>query len=152
FVSLKCGIIVHINIDWFQSLKRANYSSGTLWLTIDNLLQSIHYLQENTFLLLVIPGPTEPNTDQLNGLLELSVKELESISEDQLQISYLYKLINIVAKIEDELFDVFGHEAKEEVHVALSFAPMDTPAHLKSAEFLSQNSDDFMCPEHKAPF
>ncbi|KAF8834178.1 hypothetical protein BDN67DRAFT_915439 [Paxillus ammoniavirescens] len=74
------------------------------------------------------------------------------MSEGQLQISHLYKLINIVAKIEGELFDVFGHEAKEEVHVALPFASMDTPARLKSAGFLSQNSDDFMCPGCKAPF
>ncbi|KAG2123991.1 hypothetical protein DEU56DRAFT_692148, partial [Suillus clintonianus] len=70
FVSLKCGLVVHINIDWFRSLKRANYSTGTVWLTIDNLPRLIRFLRENTFLLFVIPGPTEPNTEQLNGLLE----------------------------------------------------------------------------------
>ncbi|KIK73741.1 hypothetical protein PAXRUDRAFT_177614, partial [Paxillus rubicundulus Ve08.2h10] len=42
---------------------------------------SIRYIQENTFLLLVIPGPTEPNTEQLNGLLEPFVKKLEQLGE-----------------------------------------------------------------------
>ncbi|KAG2352290.1 hypothetical protein BDR07DRAFT_1314417, partial [Suillus spraguei] len=65
FVSLKCGLIVHINIDWFCSLKYANYSTGMVWLMINNLPRSIQFLQENTFLLFIIPGLTEPNTEQL---------------------------------------------------------------------------------------
>ncbi|KAG2338157.1 hypothetical protein BDR05DRAFT_952144 [Suillus weaverae] len=77
FISLKCGIIVHINIDC----------------------------------------PTEPNTDQLNGLLEPFIQELEQLGEG-------------------EFFEVFDHEAREEVHVALPFAPMDTPAQLKTAGYL----------------
>ncbi|KIK79452.1 hypothetical protein PAXRUDRAFT_28409 [Paxillus rubicundulus Ve08.2h10] len=133
FVSLKCGLIVYINVDWFQSLKHASYSTRTLWLTIDNLPQSICYLQENTFLLLVIPGPTEPNTEQLSGLLEPFVKELEQLGEG-------------------ELFSIFGLEEQEMVYVALPFATMDTPSHLKTAGFVSQNSDKNMCPCCKAPF
>ncbi|KAG2062663.1 hypothetical protein BDR04DRAFT_1164826 [Suillus decipiens] len=93
FVSLKCGIVVHINIDWFRALKRANYFTGTLWLTIDNLPRSIRFLRENTFLLLIIPGPTEPNTDQLNGLLEPFIRELEDLGEGEFL----------------QIFDTFAH-------------------------------------------
>ncbi|KAG1718486.1 hypothetical protein EDD22DRAFT_25330 [Suillus occidentalis] len=38
------------------------------------------------------------------------------------------------------------------VHVALPFGPMDTPARLKTAGFVSQNSEDHMCPCCDAPF
>lgn len=68
----------------FRSLKCASYSTGTLLLTIDNLSRSIRFLRDNTFLLLVIPGPTELNTDQLNGLLEPFVQVLEQLGQGKL--------------------------------------------------------------------
>lgn len=132
-------------------MKRANYSSGTLWLTIDNLPRSIQFLRENTFLLLIIPGPTEPNTEQLNGLLEPFVQELEDLSEG-MYITTLSNLLTLITGITGEFFKVFGHQDLEQIHVALPFGTMDTPARLKTAGFVSQNSEEHMCPCCDAPF
>jgi hypothetical protein len=40
-------------------------------------------LRENTILLFVIPGPTEPNTEQLNGLLEPFIQEIEQLAQGE---------------------------------------------------------------------
>ncbi|RDB29932.1 hypothetical protein Hypma_014071 [Hypsizygus marmoreus] len=115
FVNLHCG---------YKSLKNSTYSTGVLWVSIDNLPRSIRFLRENTFLMMVIPGPHEPTTDQLQGLMTVFLEELRELEAG-------------------EYFDVFGHEQKELVHVTMPFATNDTPARLAMGGFYSQNSDDF---------
>jgi hypothetical protein len=77
FVSLPCGLVFQLLLDWyvilhtsilltqilrlrFQASNRVSSSTGAVFLTIDNLPRSICYLRENTFLVLLIPGPHEP--------------------------------------------------------------------------------------------
>ncbi|KAG2130249.1 hypothetical protein DEU56DRAFT_757923 [Suillus clintonianus] len=52
FVSLPCGLVWQIDIDWFQAVK------------------------EETILVMVIPGPDKPSLEQMNHLLEPFVESL----------------------------------------------------------------------------
>ncbi|KAG1809543.1 hypothetical protein EV424DRAFT_1328223, partial [Suillus variegatus] len=36
FVSLPCGLVWKINLDWFQAVKRGNHFMGTLYITCRN--------------------------------------------------------------------------------------------------------------------
>ena len=49
-------------------MKNSTYSTGVLWASIDNLPRSIRFLYNNTFFITAIPGPHEPNSEQLSGL------------------------------------------------------------------------------------
>jgi hypothetical protein len=60
-------------------LKCGTYSTGVLWMTIDNLPRHLRYLRENTFLLMAIPN--ELTTEQLNELLEPIVQELHELED-----------------------------------------------------------------------
>ena len=92
FVSLPCGLLVAINIDWygysngiglfthcnirFQAVKGRIHSSGGVYLTILNLPRDIRYLAENTPFPLAIPGPYEPSLEQLNECMDPVVSDL----------------------------------------------------------------------------
>ena len=69
-----------INIDWFNPFgnKQAgkSHSIGAIYLACLNLPPQLRYKPENIFLAGIIPGPREPNVDQLNYLLAPLVDEL----------------------------------------------------------------------------
>jgi len=86
FVNLPCGLVWQINLDWqvhslyrliiliialcrFQAVKRGVHSTGALYMTCANNPRGIRFLQEETFLPILIPGPNEPNLSQLNTIL-----------------------------------------------------------------------------------
>ncbi|KAJ7020885.1 hypothetical protein C8F04DRAFT_1315733 [Mycena alexandri] len=56
FVSLPCGLLLTISIDWFQAIKGRIHSTGAVFIVINNLPREIRFLAENTFLVLLIPG------------------------------------------------------------------------------------------------
>ncbi|KZV63186.1 hypothetical protein PENSPDRAFT_758171 [Peniophora sp. CONT] len=126
FVSLPCGLVFGIFVDWLQVRKRGAHSAGAIILSIQNLPRSIRYLRENLFLLMTIPGPSEPDTEGMNRLMDLIVEELLSLEEGI-------------------LCDVYGHDEREPVHGTCPFTTSDTPARLKTAGFVSQNTDEHLC-------
>ena len=63
------GFVVLI-VDRFQAVKGRIHSTGAVWLTILNFLRDIHYLYENTILLMLPPGPHEPSLEQLNECMD----------------------------------------------------------------------------------
>jgi hypothetical protein len=95
FVSLPCGLLVAINIDWygysygiglfthcnirFQAVKGRIHLSGGVYLTILNLPRDIRYLAENTAFPLAIPGPYEPSLEQLNECMDPVVSDLNDL-------------------------------------------------------------------------
>lgn len=109
------------------------HSTGAVFVTIDNLPRGVRYLRENTFLIGLIPGPHEPNTDQLNELLA-------PLSDD---IRILYKGEKYAVHSFSEPLDVYG---------TLPFIACDTPARLKAGGYTSQNSENDLCVVCNKPF
>ncbi|EGN98071.1 hypothetical protein SERLA73DRAFT_153261 [Serpula lacrymans var. lacrymans S7.3] len=86
FVSLPCGLVWQINLDWFQSVKRGSYSTGALYMTCCNNPRGIWYLTEETFLIIVIPGPKEPKVEELNKILKPFVNDMLNLYESNLSV------------------------------------------------------------------
>ena len=78
FRSLPFNFGLHLNVDWFQPFKHTQHAEGAIYLTIFNLPREERYLQENTILLGIIPGPKEP-TKVINSFLQPFIKELLSL-------------------------------------------------------------------------
>lgn len=69
---------IMVNVDWFQSFKLTQTSVGAMYLTILNLPYHCRFKCENTILLWIIPGPSEPSED-INQYLNPFVKELHEL-------------------------------------------------------------------------
>ena len=63
-------------MDWFNPCKHIQYSVGVIYLTILNLPRHIRFHEENTFVVGIIPGPHEPNVDEIHKYIEPLVDEL----------------------------------------------------------------------------
>ena len=63
----------------FRATKRGNYSVGAIYLSVDNNPRSKRFLREETFLLVIIPGPDEPSLEQLNYILELFIPDFQEL-------------------------------------------------------------------------
>ena len=61
FLSAPNSIALMLNVDWFQPFKHRTYSIGVIYLAIMNLPRSIRFKRENTILVGLIPGPSEPS-------------------------------------------------------------------------------------------
>ncbi|KAF9222500.1 hypothetical protein BS17DRAFT_767723 [Gyrodon lividus] len=92
-------LVWQINIDWFQAVKgKAGFHLiGAFYAVICNNPCSIHYLPEETILVMVMPGPEEPSLEQMNNLLEPFVESM----------LWLEKGVEFV---------VYGHDDKEVSH------------------------------------
>ncbi|KAI0046864.1 hypothetical protein FA95DRAFT_1493337, partial [Auriscalpium vulgare] len=126
FVALPCGLVLCIFVDWMSSKKRGSHSSGAVFVSIQNLPRSKRYLRENIFLLFMIPGPREPTSRELNGLLDLVADEIS-----QLEAGIL--------------FDVYGHDEQEWVNACCPMGTLDTPARLSTGGYVPFNTEDFLC-------
>ncbi|KAF8576758.1 hypothetical protein K439DRAFT_1655194 [Ramaria rubella] len=73
-----------INIDWFQASKGSKHSVGTFYLTIKNNHRSIQFLREETILVAVFPGPTEPSLEELNCLMEPFAADMLCLYNEEL--------------------------------------------------------------------
>ena len=62
-------------------MKQGRYSVGAIYLTVSNNPHSKRYLREETFLLAILPGPTEPSLEELNHVLDIFVPELKELYE-----------------------------------------------------------------------
>ncbi|KIK38853.1 hypothetical protein CY34DRAFT_14791 [Suillus luteus UH-Slu-Lm8-n1] len=132
FVSLPCGLVWQINLDWFQAVKRGNHSTGALYMTCCNNPCGVRYLTEETFLIMVLPGPNELNLEQLNKIMAKFVSDM----------------IELYGGHE---FRIYGHEDKHPVHSALNSEVSDLPASRKIEGLASFSSKLFMCPQCDTP-
>ena len=74
FLAAPNNICFALNIDWFNPYEHTQYSIGAIYLTILNLPRDERYKIENTILVGLIPGPTEPK--RINCFLNPLVDEL----------------------------------------------------------------------------
>lgn len=67
----------------FQTSKEGNYSVGACYLIINNLPRHLRFLRENMCLVLVMPGPKEPNNFALDQMMEPLVEDLLRLQQGE---------------------------------------------------------------------
>ncbi|KAG0804714.1 hypothetical protein G6F19_013996 [Rhizopus arrhizus] len=80
FTSQPRSLMVSLNVDWFQPSDNMKHSSGAIYLAINNLPRNTRMKFSNIVLAGVIPGPHEPNDDQIQNFLKPLVDELLVLS------------------------------------------------------------------------
>ncbi|QRW08719.1 Transposase family tnp2 [Ceratobasidium sp. AG-Ba] len=81
FSSLPFGLSLSMNVDWFQSNKEGSYSVGAVYFIINNLPRHLRFLCENMCLVMVMPGPNEPNNYALDQMMEPLVDEILKLQQ-----------------------------------------------------------------------
>ncbi|KAG1817167.1 uncharacterized protein BJ212DRAFT_1446741 [Suillus subaureus] len=109
-----------------------NHSMGTLYMTCCNNPHGVRYLTEETFLIMVLPGPNEPNLEQLNKIM----------------VKFVSDMIELYGGQE---FQIYGHEDKRPVHSVLNSEVSNLPASCKIEGLASFSSKLFMCPQCNTP-
>lgn len=110
-------------MDWFRPFVRgATYSTGALYLTVQNLPRQERYRIENLLLVGILPGPSEPNLI-MNSYLMPMVEELLQLWQ------------GVIVPIETP-----HGKIQIRVRAALSCVACDIPASRKVGSFLSHNA------------
>lgn len=164
FVLLPNGLLAMLNIDWYvlqygfvQSLNLSirftpmksgsfcgKYSCGAMYLTILNNPRTKRFLREETILVCVIPGPTEPSLEQLNAVIEPFVQEMLILGSG---MSYIAKPSADLKYYTTGLeFKVHGQPERVLTHMQLLLNSSDLPASRKITGLRSCTSKYFMCP------
>ncbi|CAG8707168.1 15007_t:CDS:2 [Rhizophagus irregularis] len=110
-----------LNLDWFSPCKHIQYSVGVIYLTILNLPRHIRFREENTFVIGIIPGPHEPDVNEIHQYIEPLVDELLQLWAGQVIKSPNYPIGRIY-------------------RAALIMIVCDTPAARKIGGFSSHSS------------
>ena len=76
FLATPYSFLLTLNVDWFQPFIRTVYSTGAIYMTIQNLPREERYKHKNVILVGIIPGPKEPNL-HINSYLTPLVEELK---------------------------------------------------------------------------
>ncbi|KAG1448043.1 hypothetical protein G6F56_009062 [Rhizopus delemar] len=121
-----------LNVDWFKPFDGI-YSSGGMYLTINNLRRDIRNDPSNMVLLGVIPGGCEPKSEEMNRYLKPLVDELQELFGGVMMKTW---------------------ESPDEavlVRAALLLVAADTPATRKVCGFTSHNSKN-ACMKCKKKF
>ncbi|KAF8606147.1 hypothetical protein BDV93DRAFT_437595 [Ceratobasidium sp. AG-I] len=116
-VSLPFGLQLSLNVYYDRVKLSGAYSIGVFYLVINNLPRDIRYLQENTFLVMLLPGPTEPSAACINHVLEPLTNDL----------------MHLQRGISCHMFDIdTGKPSPEETTVVANLFNLlaDTPARL----------------------
>ncbi len=119
FLSLPYNFALSFNCDWFQPFKNSVYSTGVIYLAIQNLPRTERFTTENIILLGISPGPKELKKT-INTFLKPLVKELLELWD------------GIVVKIHDNRLAL--------VRAALLCVACDIPAARKVCGFCGHNA------------
>lgn len=99
--------------DRFQAIKAGSHLTGAMYMTCCNTPRNIRSLQEETNLVMVMPGPHEPTLDQMNKIMNIWVQHMlllgEGVSIDVIDLVILTRCAGVK-------FDVYGKEDKILVH------------------------------------
>lgn len=121
FLKSPYSYLLTLNIDWFQPFTRSIYSTGAIYLTIQNLPRSERYKSQNVILVGVIPGPREPKLTT-NSYLTPLVEELKEF----------WTGIALPVMIAGRKMNIF-------VRLALTCVARDIPASRKVCGFLGHS-------------
>ena len=123
FLSIPHSYLLTLNVDWFRPFVRGTtYSTGAIYLTVQNLPRHERYRIENLILVGVLPGPSEPNLI-MDSYLTPMVEELLQLWQGvMVPIQTLAGQIHI------------------RVRAALSCVACDIPASRKVCGFFNHNA------------
>ncbi len=122
FLSAPHSYLLTINVDWFQPFTHVTYSTGAIYLTVQNLPRTERYKQENVILVGVMPGPKESSLN-INSYLSPLVEELNLFWR------------GVLIPIERQ-----GVTLNINVRLALSCVACDIPASRKVSGFVGHNA------------
>ena len=122
FLSVPGNLLLMLNIDWFQPFTHTQYSVGVMYLVIQNLPRAIRFKPENIIIVSTIPGPKEPDYNQINNYLIPMVNDLQRL------------WIGVSVKVPQS---VVGTKL---IRAALSYISSDLPATRKVCGFYSYHA------------
>ena len=123
FLSTPYSYLLCMNVDWFRPFVRGTaYSTGAIYLTIQNLPRNERYRKENIILVGVLPGPKEPKLT-MNSYLTPLTEELHQLWQGVI-ISVKSSSLQLSIRIK----------------AALSCCACDVPASRKVCGFLAHNA------------
>ncbi|CAI2185774.1 11970_t:CDS:2 [Funneliformis geosporum] len=88
----KPGIEALLESYWFNPCKHIQNSVGVIYLTILNLPRHMQFREENTFVVRIIPGPHEPNVNEIHQYIDPLVDELLQLLASQVIQSPNYSI------------------------------------------------------------
>ena len=88
FLSSPYNLALMLNCDWFQPFELTSYSVGVLYLVILYLPRAIRFKPENIMIAGIIPGPSEPDHNEMNSYLRPLIKELNSLWTEGFTMSH----------------------------------------------------------------
>ena len=122
FLAVAHSYLLTMNVDWFQLFTHIEYSTGAIYLTVQNLPRIERYKQENVILVGVMPGPHESSLT-INSYLSPLVEELNEF----------WKGVLIPVRRENTTINI-------NVRLALSCVACDIPASRKVCGFVGHNA------------
>ena len=78
FLSVPNNLCLALNVDWFNPYEETNYSVGAIYLVVLNLPRNERYKEENTILVGMIPGLSEPK-DHISTFLSPLVQDMQTL-------------------------------------------------------------------------
>ncbi|KAJ3508326.1 hypothetical protein NLJ89_g5817 [Agrocybe chaxingu] len=124
--SHRYGLHLSVNTDWFQMLENRPHSTGPIYIAINDLPREHRFLQVNVICPCVMPGPGEPDADQLNHVLEPMAEEL----------------IQLKSGIEMDIHD----DDTQSVYADCMLDNCDSPAARKFSGTAGHSADLHPCP------
>ena len=121
FLSVPFNFALQLNVDWFQPFTHTTHSEGVIYLSVMNLPRCERFLQKNTILVGIIPGPHEPKKT-INSFLSPMVDDLLKLWR------------GVMLKFNS------GQNAPVLVRAALLCAGWDIPAARKTCGFVGHNA------------
>ena len=122
FLKVPYSYLLSLNVDWFQPFTHTTYSTGAIYLTVQNLPRSERYKQENVILVGVMPGPHESSLT-INSYVSPLVEELNQF----------WRGVIIPLHRDSATIDI-------NVLLALSCVACDIPASRKVCGFVGHNA------------
>lgn len=122
FLATPYSYLLTLNVDWFQPFTHSVYSTGAIYLTIQNLPRQDRYKLENILLTGIMPGPKEPKLT-VNGFLTPLIEELKQFWDG----------VVVPVRIRDTIVHIH-------VRLALSCVACDIPASRKVCGFVGHNA------------
>lgn len=139
-----------------QLIESRVHSTGAVYITVNNLPRQLRSLRKNTFLLCVIPGPTEPSLEQMNTVTELAVEEVSKLVDGvyfptlREWTALFYRLVGldtpVLRYVQCHNTDERAKKVEEEtVYGDLLNNCSDTPARAKTSGLAGPTTDQHMC-------
>lgn len=123
-------------------LENRPHSTGAIYYAINDLPREERFLQINVICAAVLPGPKEPNVQQINHCLEPSVKELIMLKNGSLSLMQLALNSPIIPGVK---MDIINEEEPVDVFADNEILDCDMPAAHKLSGTAGHSHDMHPC-------